>query len=737
MKTLDASLLAEQKKAFITPAVKIGIQSYGFPAKSDRVSQSYFDWKPRIDIPLGFPIMAASPSDGSLIVLDADLKTGTVTGTGATFSGTPTGGLWMKYTVKISSTGTPDKLKWQRTDDGGPGGVGAVYLDDPTAWSAEISCSTSPTLLTDGVYVTYASATGHSVGDTCYQSTEHDPGNFHIRRFTNSATDTFTPVAGTPIAITNKYYTTGPTANFSLAIAANKNHTNVIIVGWDTAAPTHLQYKESTDCGATWSGWTAIGTFATGTYNYTWDHLVSLGMNDAGDVGLQFNYYDPAVNGCCNMTRPFGGTWSAPNNLAATITNPQIFYDSVIGWYVWKTTSLVGFDGTIYDVTVTKSTTMTNEYGNMIQLTMNGRNANASQPNTSSLGSFAVADRSNINQDVANALKSLETSTWKINSDFYSTQVYQVINQIKGTAAIGTPNINLPYAVQTNSNNFIFNNRVYVYKVVKNGLYDLVWANHIPVPYPALSLRANQFAVTASTADYVFFLYGGAMYVSTVLDEWSPPTIGTGAGSEYNILTSNIVGIQARCVRNQAGGLILTFPNNSGEFNSPGSGSLSGLARGSRIDLYPGYLIGSTETTSEIQRFFVDNWNYSRKANYAMFTLVCDDAWGLLDKYKIPVPTSFNYQNAAVTYTIYELIEMMVKCIGGTLTYESRSTDILATSYKLEINMGDTAGTILRRLLALVPDVIKWFGNDATVIYPLSTDSSVYDYAFPQNDVYL
>ena len=60
-------------------AVKVGIQPYGHPAASDFVSLEPFNWKPTAAITdLYCPVQACSPSDGSLVVLDADIKLGKV-----------------------------------------------------------------------------------------------------------------------------------------------------------------------------------------------------------------------------------------------------------------------------------------------------------------------------------------------------------------------------------------------------------------------------------------------------------------------------------------------------------------------------------------------------------------------------------------------------------------------------------------------------------------------------------
>jgi hypothetical protein len=81
--------------------------------------------------------------------------------------------------------------------------------------------------------------------------------------------------------------------------------------------------------------------------------------------------------------------------------------------------------------------------------------------------------------------------------------------------------------------------------------------------------------------------------------------------------------------------------------------------------------------------------------------------------------------------TDYEMIEDLVACIGGTLTYESRSSEVMQSYHKLEAKAGENAATLLKNLLAVIPDCIKFFGVDAVLYTPKDTDSPVYYYQGP------
>ena len=106
------------------------------------------------------------------------------------------------------------------------------------------------------------------------------------------------------------------------------------------------------------------------------------------------------------------------------------------------------------------------------------------------------------------------------------------------------------------------------------------------------------------------------------------------------------------------------------------------------------------------------------------------DAWGLLQRYQFNKPVEWNI--GGDDYAVYGLIEKVMSCVGGTLDYKSRSSLITSLYPRLEVGAGETAASVLKRLLAMVPDVIYFFGLDGYIVYPQQGDTIVYKYRFPQ-----
>lgn len=79
---------------------------------------------------------------------DASFNTGT---------GNYTGSTDLRYEVKVSSTGTPDKFQWRARSTN--------QIGIETSYSSEINITGSAQTLSNGVTVTFGATTGHSVGD--------------------------------------------------------------------------------------------------------------------------------------------------------------------------------------------------------------------------------------------------------------------------------------------------------------------------------------------------------------------------------------------------------------------------------------------------------------------------------------------------------------------------------------------------------------------------------------------
>ncbi len=212
-------------------------------------------------------------------------------------------------------------------------------------------------------------------------------------------------------------------------------------------------------------------------------------------------------------------------------------------------------------------------------------------------------------------------------------------------------------------------------------------------------------------------------------DCWPTPAAGSGAAEgSVAIEQAEVLGLTELVRPMAASELYISLDNSAGAYSDLPT---EHIRRGSRVELGYGYRPDKVgDETPGGNHYFLESWRYSRSPNRAAVTLYCIDAWGLLERYTIPGPAEFNL--GSDDYTVYDLIGKLVQCIGGTLSYKSRSSDIVSLYPKLEVRPGESGAGVVRRLLALVPDVIYFSGLDAFIVYPQADDAPVYAFTFPE-----
>jgi hypothetical protein len=230
------------------------------------------------------------------------------------------------------------------------------------------------------------------------------------------------------------------------------------------------------------------------------------------------------------------------------------------------------------------------------------------------------------------------------------------------------------------------------------------------------------------SATYIWATQPNEVWRSELPSSWSPPTAGAGAGDKITIPISKIFRIAESIDPEQPSELTVELNNKDGTYNTPGTAPIAEIKRGARANLHLGCKVGATDYVSEAGRYFIESMEYSRDPSKAFFIMHCTDAWGLLERYQFNKPVEWNVSSNE--FTAYDLIGKVVQSVGGTLAYKSRSLLITNLYPRLEVGAGESAASVLRRLLNLVPDVIYFFGLDGYIVYPQQGDAHVYSYHF-------
>jgi len=232
----------------------------------------------------------------------------------------------------------------------------------------------------------------------------------------------------------------------------------------------------------------------------------------------------------------------------------------------------------------------------------------------------------------------------------------------------------------------------------------------------------------AQDGTYLWATQANEVWRTALPGSWTPPAAGSGAGALITLNPSHITRITETIRPEQPSSLEVELNNSKGTYDSPGTGDIAEIKRGSRVNLHIGYRTSADET-EELARYFIESWEYNRSPNRSLFTLNCIDAWGLLERYSFNKPVEFNTESD--DFTVYQLIEKVMQAVGGTLGYRSRSSLITSLYPQLNIHAGESGASVLTRLLNLVTDVIFFFGLAGYIIYPQASDAAAYKYRFP------
>ena len=244
----------------------------------------------------------------------------------------------------------------------------------------------------------------------------------------------------------------------------------------------------------------------------------------------------------------------------------------------------------------------------------------------------------------------------------------------------------------------------------------------------SINTSAGYGLALADDGTYLWATQSNEVWRCLLPSSWAAPTPGAGAGELITIPKAQITRISETIDPQQQSQLEVELDNSKGDYDSPGEGDIAYIKRGARVNLFIGYRT-SIDDLEEAGRYFIESWEYNRSSGRASFTLNCIDAWGLLQRYAFNKPIEWNVDSD--DFTVYELIDKALEAIDADLGYKSKSSLIDSLYPRFDVHAGETAASVISRLLSLVPDVIFFFGLQAYIIHPQADDTAAYKYKFP------
>jgi hypothetical protein len=214
------------------------------------------------------------------------------------------------------------------------------------------------------------------------------------------------------------------------------------------------------------------------------------------------------------------------------------------------------------------------------------------------------------------------------------------------------------------------------------------------------------------------------------------------AAGDPSDLTQDIVALHnvIASSTSERGNLTIELDNHSGKYASPGSGSLASLKKRSEVVLKLGYKTSAGSEASQAGVYWIDGWEWTSDPGLSTFRLFCLDGWGLSDKWLARTQLRWNFAWFPVLpETVWQLIKRML-CRWGICLCNlcNRSTAITTLKPEFIVNPGQPGDTAVRRLLAMVPDLLDYQRYSAALDYTVASTKEPRgpDHQYPDQSVY-
>ena len=234
---------------------------------------------------------------------------------------------------------------------------------------------------------------------------------------------------------------------------------------------------------------------------------------------------------------------------------------------------------------------------------------------------------------------------------------------------------------------------------------DNLWRE--PVPF---DLDSNYGLATTGDSSEV--------WLSTPAGVWSAPLNPSTVEIGADVLSLR------ESVSPMSGEAEIELRNDGGKYLGLGSGSLEVLQKGSEVRISPGYRTAAGQEVSSGPSYWVEGWDYKVNGGSSTLVLHANDWWGLLTQWKARIQFAWDVGEKNVSQIL-----AFVLARAGLDFSPGTSSSTMSNHYpSFTVHPGETAAVAVRRLLAMVPDVITYSGSACTSTNPSASDPSVYSY---------
>jgi hypothetical protein len=171
------------------------------------------------------------------------------------------------------------------------------------------------------------------------------------------------------------------------------------------------------------------------------------------------------------------------------------------------------------------------------------------------------------------------------------------------------------------------------------------------------------------------------------------------------------------------GRLRLVLRNDDGRYLDL-SGEKAVIKAGGEVRVSPGYQTAGGPLASSGPAYWIEGWEYTSGEGQATLVLHARDAWQLLESWR----ARRQYAWAQGEKNVFQLLSFVMA--RASLEFSSAGSSSVVTDLypSFTINPGESGATAVRRLLAVVPDVIFFRGHFAYIKNPQASEASDYSY---------
>ena len=211
---------------------------------------------------------------------------------------------------------------------------------------------------------------------------------------------------------------------------------------------------------------------------------------------------------------------------------------------------------------------------------------------------------------------------------------------------------------------------------------------------------------------------GTTLWLSSPRGVWSMALGGSAVD-----LTDDVVAFASR--ETPGGGRVaVTLRNDDGRYGTPGEGAIAAVRHGSEVRVSPGYVTSAGPEASDGPAYWVTGWEHRFRGGHALFVLHAADAWWLLEGWRARRQHTWDAGSASVQGLLSEALRR----VGLTLSASPGSSTVSGHRPQFTISPGERGDAVVRRLLALVPDVLSFRGHRGLLRHPQADDASDYAY---------